>query len=178
MGADWWRHLPRRAQSQQFGFDLCVSEALWTRLPLCPQRSQCAQFLGAPLRELTPNSPPQGRGRSSAPHSTALTVNPIQYLLNISLPPFCDPPPPKPGPSVSARLTLKWVLSPKGLILLLGSSLVSITWYASMRARVKGWFILHTTVRKGLLWGRKVPRGRQNRDQSPTVGTPLRAGAR
>lgn len=84
---------------------------------------------------------------------------------------------PKPGPSVSARLTLKWVLSPKGLILLLGSSLVSVTWYASMRARVKGWFILHTTVRKGLLWGRKVPRGRQNRNQSPAVGTPLPAGA-
>lgn len=29
VGADWWRNLPRRAQSQQFGFDLRVSEALW-----------------------------------------------------------------------------------------------------------------------------------------------------
>lgn len=73
--------------------------------------------------------------------------------------------------------SLKWVLSPKGRKLLLGSSLVSVTWYASVRERVEGWFILHTTVRKGLLWGRKVPQGGQNKDQSPAVGTPLRAGA-
>lgn len=73
--------------------------------------------------------------------------------------------------------SLKWVLSPKGRKLLLGSSLVSVTWYASMRERVEGWFILYTTVRRGLLWGRKVPQGGQNKDQSPAVGTPLRAGA-
>lgn len=65
-GAGWWCHLPRRAQSQLFGFDLCVSEAqaemrCGPDFPFVLSAPNAPNPPGASLRELTRSSPPQWR---------------------------------------------------------------------------------------------------------------------
>lgn len=102
-------------------------------------------------------------------------MNPIQYLLSVSLPPLCEPP-----SLVLNRHGLQRVHAPlqvgaepygseiaSGVLTGLGDP--------SRFDEGKGQGLvhsLHTTASKGLLWRRKGPWGRQSKDQSPAGGHP------